>query len=134
MDDQLSDLQSAEDADAEEDFLNNNSENDEDMADHMREFHVSACSRAMPVMFNLVLTVISLRGRIFNDMARLPSSNIPPPFRYRTLAFLKSKILYDVMSSSWTALIKANTTPTLNGPAICQAQWNWTGGNTTSMS
>jgi len=42
VDDQGPDLQSAEDEDAEEDLLNNNSDNEEDLA---REFHVSAVIR-----------------------------------------------------------------------------------------
>jgi hypothetical protein len=69
VDDQHPDLQPAEDEDVEEDIMNT-SDNEEDLADHMREFHVSAYS---PRYFTFRLWLPQFEGQ---DLQRYGKTSI----------------------------------------------------------
>ena len=126
MDDQLNsgpDLQSAEDEDVDYDLVNNSSDNDEDWADRMREFHVSASALRYVLITHCIRGVYSLKGKICNGMARHPSFNMPQYLPGHALAFLTlSKIHPDAMSFWWMALTSPSIILISNGLATYQMQ------------
>ena len=86
MDDQLNsgpDLQSAEDEDVDYDLINNSSDNDEDWADRMREFHVSSSGLRYVALHSKCLQLEGQDLQRYGKTSIFQYAPVPPGSRSR---------------------------------------------------